>query len=215
MKKISALVIAVVISAMATVSASAAGINDAEQAVLDELGTSVTMQGTEMVYSDDYVNQVKNYFNTVEVTDSESKEMISAIQEGKDYMKNSGAKNVMDMTYAQKEAVLGYGKKAVGTIGMTMSFDKTTKELTIKSPNGDVVFCGSPNLVAKGGSSSTDNNSSNSNSNTNNNTTVGDNNVIKTTGANVNTAAMAGVAGVSVAVAAMGATYSLKNKKEA
>lgn len=214
MKKISALVIAMVISAMATVSASAAGINDAEQAVIDELKTSVTMQGTEMVYSDDYVNQVKNYFNTIEVTDSESKDMISAIQEGKNYMENSGAKNVMDMTYAQKEAVLGYGKKAVGVIGMTMSFDKTTKELTIKAPNGDVVFCGSPNLVAKGGSSSTDNNNS-SNSNSNSNTTVGDNNVIKTTGANVNTAAMAGVAGVSVAVAAMGATYSLKNKKEA
>ncbi|MEE0060592.1 MAG: hypothetical protein UE295_07185 [Acutalibacteraceae bacterium] len=210
MKKISALVIAMIMSAMATVSVSAAGINDAEQAVLDELKTSVTLQGTEMVFSDDYVNQVKNYFNTVEVTDSESKDMISAIKEGKDYMKNSGAKNIMDMSYAQKEAVLGYGKKAVGVIGMTMSFDKTTKELTIKAPNGDVAFCGSPNLVAKGGSSSTDGGSTN----TGKDTTVGDSNAIKTTGANVNTAAMAGVAGISVAVAAVGATYSLKNKKE-
>lgn len=217
MKKISALLIALVLSAVATVSTSAAGINDAEQAVLDELKTSVNMKGSTMVISDDYVNQAKNYFNTIEMTDDESKEIIATIKEGKTFLENSNAANILDLTYSQKKDLLGYGKKAVGVIDMTMSFDKTTKTLTIKDANGNVAFSAVPKLVSKDGSSSSNtnnNNSSTGNTNTGKDNAVSDSNVIKTTGTNLNTGAMAGVAGTAVAVAALGATYALKNRKE-
>lgn len=212
MKKISALLIALVLSAVATVSVSAAGINDAEQAVIDELKTSVTMKGNEMVFSNDYVNQMENHFNSIEMTDAQSTEIVSIIKESKTYMQNSNAANVLDMTYSQKEQVLAYGQEVVGVIDLTMSFDKTTKTVTIKDKDGNVVFTGSPNLVAKNGSSS--NNTTNNNTSNTGKDTVADNNVIKTTGTNVNTGAVAGVAGATVALAALGATYALKNRKE-
>lgn len=48
MKKISAIIVALLIVAISAVTAFAAGINDNEQKVLDELKTSVEMQGVEM-----------------------------------------------------------------------------------------------------------------------------------------------------------------------
>lgn len=216
MKKISALLIALVLSAVATVSTSAAGINDAEQAVIDELQTSVTMKGNTMVISDDYVNQAKNYFNTIEMTDDESKEIVSIIKEGKTFLEGSGASNIADLSYSQKKDLLAYGQEVVGVIDMTMSYDKTNKTLTIKDPNGNVAFNAVPKLVKKdGGSSNTTGNTTTGNTtNTGKGSAVSDGNVIKTTGTNVNTAAVAGVAGTAVAVAALGATYTLKKRKE-
>lgn len=216
MKKISALLIALVLSAVATVSTSAAGINDAEQAVIDELKTSVTMKGNTMVISDDYVNQAKNYFNTIEMTDDESKEIVSIIKEGKTFLEGSGASNIADLSYSQKKDLLAYGQEVVGVIDMTMSYDKTNKTLTIKDPNGNVAFNAVPRLVKKdGGSSNTTGNTTTGNTtNTGKGSAVSDGNVIKTTGTNVNTAAVAGVAGTAVAVAALGATYALKKRKE-
>lgn len=216
MKKISALLIALVLSAVATVSTSAAGINDAEQAVIDELKTSVTMKGNTMVISDDYVNQAKNYFNTIEMTDDESKEIVSIIKEGKTFLEGSGASNIADLSYSQKKDLLAYGQEVVGVIDMTMSYDKTNKTLTIKDPNGNVAFNAVPRLVKKdGGSSNTTGNTTTGNTtNTGKGSAVSDGNVIKTTGTNVNTVAVAGVAGTAVAVAALGATYALKKRKE-
>lgn len=224
MKKISALLIALVLSAVATVSTSAAGINDAEQAVLDELKTSVTLKGNTMIISDDYVNQAKNYFNTIEMTDDESKEIIATIEESKTFLENANVANILDLTYSQKEDLLAYGREAVGVIDMTMSFDKTTKNLTIKDSDGNVAFCAVPKLVNKdGGSSSetTTNNSTTGSTNNTNNTNntgkgsvVSDSNVIKTTGTNLNTDAIVGVTGTAVALAALGATYALKKRKE-
>lgn len=207
MRKISALLIALVLSAVATVSTSAAGINDAEQAVIDELKTSVTMKGTEMVISNDYINQVENYFNSIEMTADESSQIVSTIKEGKTYLENANVANILDMSFSQKDQLLSYGKKAVGVIDMTMSFDKTSKTLTIKDKDGNVAFSAVPKLVAKGGSSS--NNSTDAGKDS-----VSDSNVIKPTGTNINTGVVAGVATVTVAVAALGATYALKNRKE-
>ena len=219
MRKISALLIALVLSAVATVSASAAGINDAEQAVLDELSTSVNMKGSTMVISDDYINQAKNYFNTIEMTDDESKEIVSIIKEGKTFLEGANVENISGLSYSQKEDLLAYGQEVVGVIDMTMSFDKTTKKLTILDPNGTVAFSAVPTLVSKttsgsttGSTTGTTTNSTTGSSNTGK--TVADSNVIKTTGTNLNTGVVAGVAGVAVALAGIGATYTLKNRKE-
>ena len=51
MKKLSAIFIALVLAATTAVTAFAAGINSNEQAVLDELKTSVTMKDGEMYIS--------------------------------------------------------------------------------------------------------------------------------------------------------------------
>ena len=67
MKKLSAIFVALLLVAVSAVSAFAAGINDNEQKVLDELKTSVKMQGTEMYLPEAYVNQAENFFNTLKI----------------------------------------------------------------------------------------------------------------------------------------------------
>jgi hypothetical protein len=203
MKKISAILIALVLSAVATVSVSAAGINKAEQSVINELKTTVTMKGKPMTVSNDYINQVENHFNSIEMTDDESTQIVSAIKEGKTYLESINVSNISDMSHSQKDKLLSYGQKAVGVIDMTMTFDNATETLTIKDKNGNVVFSAVPKLVAKDGASSNSDKD-----------TVSDSNVIKTTGTNINTGAVAGATTVAVAVAGLGAACALKNKKE-
>ncbi len=150
MKKLSAIVLALIIVASTAVTAFAAGINSAEQAVIDELNTTVTMTGGEMSIPDDYVNQAENYFNTIEMTDEESTEIIAIIKEGKAFLEGSGAANIKDLTIAQKQELLAYGRKVVGVIDMTMTYDKVTRKLSIFDPNGEVAFCAVPTLTSDG-----------------------------------------------------------------
>lgn len=205
MKKMTAILVALMLAAMTAVTAFAAGINAAEQAVLDELSTSVTMQGKEMSISADYINQAENYFNTIEMTDDESAQIIAIIKEGENFLANSGASNIDDLTYAQKEQLLGYGQSAVGVLGMTMSFDKTSKILTIYAPDGSVAFSAVPTLVSGSGSGSSSNNGS---------TGVVDGNTIKTTGADVNFSGIIVVSAAAVLLMAGGALYLVKSKRE-
>ena len=227
MRKLSALLLAGALTAVASVSAitaGAAGINSAEQAVLDELNTSVTMKGTDLVISDEYINQAQNYFNTIEMTDAESQEIIGIIKEGRTFLENSGASNISDLAYGQKEELLAYGQEVVGVIDMTMSFDKATKELTIFDSEGNVVFKAVPTLQTKatetptGATQTATTATSKSSTTTQGNTTtqgkVAASDVIKTTGTNVNTAAVAGIAGAAVLMATAGAAYAVKTKKE-
>ena len=50
MKKLSAMLVALILVAATAFTAFAAGINDSEQAVLDELKTSVKMNGSERLF---------------------------------------------------------------------------------------------------------------------------------------------------------------------
>lgn len=199
MKKMASILVALVLVAVASVSVFAAGINSSEQAVIDALNGAVTMKNGEMKIPAEFINSMENYFNTIEMTDEESASIIAVINEGKAFVAKTGAANIADMTVAQKTELLGYGQKAVAVLNMTMSYDKASKTLSICDPNGNSAFAGSPNFVAVNGSSS---NSS-------------DNGVIKTTGADVNVAGVATVAGVVVLLVAGCAIYFVKTKKEA
>ena len=126
MKKLSAILIALVLVAATAVTAFAAGINSSEQAVLDKLNGTVTMQGNQMRISQEFVNQAENYFNTIEMTEQESKDIIAVLDEGNNYLANSGAADFKSLSYDQKQVLLGYGQKAVGVIGMSMSYDPAT-----------------------------------------------------------------------------------------
>lgn len=194
MKKLSAILIALVLVAATAVTAFAAGINSSEQAVLDELGTSVTMKDGEMVISDAYINQAENYFNTIDMTAEESSQIIAIIKEGESFLENSGAANIDGLTYAQKQQLLDYGVKVVGVIDMTMTYDFATKTLIIKDPDGKVAFSASPYLVKVGGGTITEN-------------------PIKTTGLDVNYFGFI-VLGAAMLLVAGGAVYFVNAKKE-
>ena len=205
MKKISAIFVALLLVAATAVTAFAAGINSSEQAVLNKLNGTVTMQGNEMRISQEFVNQAENYFNTIEMTEQESKDSIAIIDEGNSFLVNSGASDFKSLSYDQKQVLLGYGQKAVGVIGMTMSYDSTTRTITVTDPNGNVAFSVSEAnylVPANGSSSGSSGNPSNSGS------------VIKTTGSDVNYFGFIALGAAAVVLVAGGAMFVVKTKKE-
>ena len=191
MKKLSAIFVALLLVAVSAVSAFAAGINDNEQKVLDELKTSVKMQGTEMYLPEAYVNQAENFFNTV----------LSVIKSGKTQLEATGAKNIADCTTAQKKELMTTLKNVMAPLNGTASYDKTTGEITLKSESGEVIFKAVPTLVEKGSSKGED---------VNGKTTDGG--VVKTTGASANTMTFVIIGVAAVLVIAGGAFFVIKKR---
>ena len=75
LKVLSATMLSAVVAAGAVASVSAASdVNDNEQAILDELGTSVDLGGNETYLPDQYINQAENYFleDDVDLTEDEA-----------------------------------------------------------------------------------------------------------------------------------------------
>lgn len=195
MKKLSTMIIAVLLVAVSAVSVFAAGISSDEQAVIDELKTSVTMKDGEMQIPTEFINSMENYFNTIEMTAEQSKDIIAIIKEGKTFLENSGAANIADLSLDQKKTLLSYGEKAVAVIDMTMSYDKTAKELVIYAPDGSVAFKATPTLTKAG--------------------QIADGGVIKTTGSDVNFIGFVVLGAAAFVIVAGGALYLVKTKKEA
>lgn len=205
MKKLSAILVALILVAATAVTAFAAGINSSEQAVLDKLNGTVNMQGNQMRISQEFVNQAENYFNTIEMTEQESKDIIAIVDEGNKYLENCGASDFKSLSFEQKKVVLGYGQKAVGVIDMTMSYDSATRTITVTDPKGNVAFSVSEAkylVPAKGSSSNSSSNTSNSGS------------VIKTTGSDVNYFGFIVLGAAAVVLVAGGAMFVVKTKKE-
>lgn len=219
MRKISALVVAAAMVVAASISTMAAGINSAEQSVLDELHKTVKMNGTTMAISDSYINSAKNYFNTIEMTDAQATKAVDAIKKGEALLEGSKASNIEGLSRHEKETLLSYGQEAVSAVDLTMTYDVSGKKVVIKDANNNVVFESAAALVTVSdnnpggnpGSSTNGGNTSNGGS-TNNGKT--DPNAVKTTGTNVNTSAVAGASAAAVLMAAAGATYVVKSRKE-
>ena len=201
MKKLSAIFVALLLVAVSAVSAFAAGINDNEQKVLDELKTSVKMQGTEMYLPEAYVNQAENFFNTIDMTEDQADKVLSVIKSGKTQLEATGAKNIADCTTAQKKELMTTLKNVMAPVNGTASYDKTTGEITLKSESGEVIFKAVPTLVEKGGNSGKD---------VNGKTTDGG--VVKTTGASANVMTFVIIGAAAVLVIAGGAFFVIKKR---
>ena len=201
MKKLSAIFVALLLVAVSAVSAFAAGINDNEQTVLDELKTSVKMQGTEMYLPEAYVNQAENFFNTIDMTEDQADKVLSVIKSGKTQLEATGAKNIADCTTAQKKELMTTLKNVMAPLNGTASYDKTTGEITLKSESGEVIFKAVPTLVEKGSSKGED---------VNGKTTDGG--VVKTTGASANTMTFVIIGVAAVLVIAGGAFFVIKKR---
>ena len=195
MKKVVSIFAALLLVAISVVSAFAADVNANEKKVLDELKTSVKMQGTDMYWPDAFVNQAENYFNTIDMTAEQADKILEVIKFGKSQLEATGAKNIADCTTAQKKELMATLVKVMAPVNGTASYDKATGEITLKSEKGEVIFKAVPTLVAKGGGKSVD---------VNGKTTDGG--VIKTTGASANTMVFV-VVGAAAVLAIAGGVF--------
>ncbi len=201
MKKVVSIFAALLLVAISVVSAFAADVNANEKKVLDELKTSVKMQGTDMYWPDAFVNQAENYFNTIDMTAEQADKILEVIKFGKSQLEATGAKNIADCTTAQKKELMATLVKVMAPVNGTASYDKATGEITLKSEKGEVIFKAVPTLVAKGGGKSVD---------VNGKTTDGG--VIKTTGASANTMVFVVVGAAAVLAIAGGVFFVVKKR---
>lgn len=201
MKKISAVIAALLIVAISAVTAFAAGINDSEQKVLDELKTSVEMQGTEMYWPRTYVNQAENYFNTIDMTADQAEQIIAVIRSGKNQLESTGAKNIAECTAEQKKELMSTLTKVMEPVNGTASFDNISGEIALKAENGEVIFKAVPTLVAKDGGKSVDINGK-----------ITDGGVIKITGGSADMLAIVLISAAAVSVIACGVLFAVRKR---
>lgn len=157
MKKLIAVFFVVAIALTCVLSVAAAGsINSNEQAVLNELGKSVTVNGGTYKISSNYINAAKNYFLTIDMTKSESEAVISYIKEAFDVIKNSGYKatetelNLVDLELDDKQALLAAGIEAAEAIGLTLEYDATSEKVVITDEDDQVIFEDDPVIKKTG-----------------------------------------------------------------
>ena len=192
----------ILIVAISAVTAFAAGINDNEQKVLDELKTSVEMQGVEMNWPAAYVNQAENYFNTIDMTSDQAEQIIAVIRSGKTQLESTGAKNIAECTAEQKKELMSSLTKVMEPVNGTASFDNVSGEVALKSESGEVIFKAVPTLVAKDGGKSVD---------VNGKTTDGG--VIKITGASADMLSFILIGAAAVSVIAGGVFFAVRKRR--
>ena len=145
MRRIFAFIVALLVAAVSAVTAFAAGINENERKVLDELRTSVNMQGAEMYWSEAYVNQAENYFNTIDMTADQAEQIIAVIRNGKTRLEATGARNIAECTPEQKKELMTFLTEVMEPVNGTAYFD-----------SGEVIFKAVPTLISKDGAKSVD-----------------------------------------------------------
>lgn len=138
LKVLSATMLSAVVAAGAVASVSAASdVNDNEQAILDELETSVDLGGNETFIPDQYYNQAENYFleDDVDLTEDEADEVIEKIGAVKDYLENAGVSSFGELSDDQIDELVALANDAAGVVGLTLSYDKSGKTVDVVKPS--------------------------------------------------------------------------------
>ncbi len=233
-KIISVGLLSAAIAATTSMSAFAAGINSAEQKILDELRTSVDMEGNDKYLPVSYINQAENYFNTIEISDADADTIISKIESTKTFLTGTGAVNYDALTDAQIDEFIVKCNDIVGVINLKLFYDKATRTVTIVDADGKTVFSATnvgangnknndkPRNSGNNGGNSGNNggNSGNNGGNSGNNGgngsgTVVDDNPIKRTGIDFNIPGVTSVAGTGVLLVSAAGVCLIKKKKSA
>lgn len=220
MKLISIALLSAAVAVSASLSVSAAGINSAEQKILNELRTTVDMEGNLKTLPESYINQAENYFNTVEITDAQANEIISKIESTKTFLTNTGAVDYVSLTDAQVDEFIVRCNDIVGVINLKLLYDKSTRTVTVVDIDGNVVFTAS-NVGYNGNpyndnprqhSSQPGDDTSKPGGNTSKPTPI-DDNPIKNTGLDFNIPGVMSVAGTGVFLVSAAGVCLVKRKK--
>ena len=196
-KVLSAAVIAGVVAVSAFCTVSAAGLNSAENRIMDELNTTVSLNGTATKLPAQYVNQAENYFlqDDVDITDAQADQIIAAIKDCKKFLEDAKVSTYGQLSDDQMKELVALANKASGVVEVRLTFDRPSKVVTAYDKNGNVIGKGSTG--GNGGNSGT---------------TGGNGGVIKTTGADVQSVAF--VAGLGVLLVTGAGVYLISTSKK-
>ncbi len=159
MKKVIAILFTLVVMIVpCAIGASATeAINSNEQKVLDFLDQNVKLGTTTYHIPDEYINQAKNYFLTIEMTEKESNDIIAELQKGVNILKAAALPDkefhMSVLPHSAKVAVLEAGKAACAVIDLTLVYNTSTEKVTITksdSTGGQIVFDSAPIVKVTG-----------------------------------------------------------------
>lgn len=127
MKKIIAILVAVLTIFACALSASAAtGISAEEKKIIDELSKKITMaSGKVVALPDKYINQAEDYLTKAELSDEQIKEILSCIKAAQDDVKASKAASLSAAEENVKKEVVAEAQKAAAVIGARLSVSST------------------------------------------------------------------------------------------
>ena len=213
MKKFAAVLLAMVLVVALAVTVSAAGINESEQKVLDELSSKVEIGNGYFMLPTEYVNQAENYFNTIDMTPQQADEILEYIQQGEKILVDNAATSLDMLTYEQKIEIMELGQKAVGVLGMTLTVQPKTNIVTILDPNGNVAFLAEALIIPYTTEEPTSPSDGSTPPSGNAGGTTTDGDAIKTTGMSSDATAALAVSAVIILFVAVAGVYLVETKK--
>lgn len=154
LKKVLAVATAVVtMAALSLTSFAATGVSAQEQKILDMLSKTVTTQsGAKLTIPSEYLAQAKTYLaqSDVDLDADTVADALAQIEEAIEVVEASDAKTFNDLSKADKEAILAAADSVAADLDLTLTYNSTTKAITIKDADGNVVFK-TGNIIKKTG----------------------------------------------------------------
>ena len=154
MKKLSAILIALIVVVISCFSAFAAGINAAEQSVLGNMRTPANMNGNMVYVPSAYINQAEAHFNTIDMTQHQADNINGIISSGRSFLEATGKSSIKDLSSSEKQTLLSYASQAAAVLKLTAvaGSDKTRIKITTK--DGTVIVDESNQIIKTTGFSS-------------------------------------------------------------
>ena len=183
----------VAVSAVATVSA-AAGINDAEQQVLDSLDAGIELESGEVLeVPDGRINEAENYFaqDDVDLDQEQAGSIVAQIDAAKDYIIETGITSWSELDDSMRSELVSFAQSAA---------DDANLKITVTAEGGVTIATPGPS-----GSGSGNGNGNGGGVNVNGNP-------IQTTGFDV--PSVAAVAGVGILMVSAAGIYLAKASKK-
>lgn len=154
MKKLSAFLAALAVFCAACFPAFAAGINSAEQSVLENMNTPANMMGNPVYVPASYVNQAEAHFNTVDMTDAQASEINGLINSGRELLENSGKSDIKYLSSDEKQQLLNYASQAAGVLDLAVPIGVDATHIKVTNKDGEVIIDESENVIKTTGGDS-------------------------------------------------------------
>lgn len=132
---------ALVLCLAGSVSAMAAGMNAEEEALLQKLKDGITVDGQQVTLPASYLNQAENELMKVDLSAEQADTLQAKIDEAAAVIQEEKITSPADLKKsARLEEVVGIAQEAAESVGYTVSFNASTKQVAVKDTEGNTVF---------------------------------------------------------------------------
>lgn len=118
---------------------AADGINANEQAILDNLKSSVTVEGKTVTVPSDYIVAAEKYFATegVDLTAEDASVVNTQIEAAKQIIIDEKVTDLTTIKKSAQDKILSHAQVAAKQLGVTLEVDYSSKTIIVKDKNGN------------------------------------------------------------------------------